>query len=238
MTMMMIAAIFSAVSSEFILTFSVVWKINRTPNASSLRNISFPLFFTCNNVSYYSCCFALCFHCLCVRCTQEIQADVKEHKELMTELDKTGTHLKYFSQKQDVVLVKNLLSGVQHRWDKLLLSVAERDRLLDHADREARQFRDSWSAFDAWLNSTEQTLDADMATPLSTIDPEAIRAQIARHKEFQRALGAKQSVLDAVNRAGRSLRDRCSKTDAAEIQDMMSKMKNKWNNMCGKSVDR
>jgi len=156
----------------------------------------------------------------------------------MTELDKTGTHLKYFSQKQDVVLVKNLLSSVQHRWDKLRLRLAERDRLLNHADREAQQFRDAWSTFDAWLGATEQTLDADMATPLSTVDPEAIRAQIARHKEFQRGLGAKQAVLDTVNRTGRNLRDRCSKTDAKEIQDMLSKIKNKWNVVCGKSVDR
>jgi len=169
---------------------------------------------------------------------QEIQAEVKDHEDLMSELDKTGTHLKYFSQKQDVVLVKNLLSSVQHRWDKLLLQVAERQRQLDHADREAHQFRDAWSAFDTWLSCTEDALDADMASPLSTIDPDAIRAQMARHKEFQRALGAKQSVLDTVSRAGRSLRDRCSKTDAVEIQDMLTKIKNKWNNLCGKSVDR
>jgi len=137
-----------------------------------------------------------------------------------------------------VVLVKNLLSSVQHRWDKLLLQVAERQRQLDHADREAHQFRNAWSAFDTWLSCTEDALDADMASPLSTIDPDAIRAQMARHKEFQRALGAKQSVLDTVSRAGRSLRDRCSKTDAVEIQDMLTKIKNKWNNLCGKSVDR
>jgi len=169
---------------------------------------------------------------------QEIDAEVKDNEDLMSELDKAGTHLKYFSQKQDVVLVKNLLSATQHRWDKLQLRVAERSRQLDHADREAQQFRDSWSAFDTWLKSTEQALDADMVAPLSTVDPEAIRVQIARHKEFQRALGAKQSVLDAVNRAGRNLRDRCSKTDAVEIQDMLTKIKNKWNNLCGKSVDR
>ena len=57
---------------------------------------------------------------------QEIESEVKGHEELMSELDRTGTHLKYFSQKQDVILVKNLLSGVQHRWDKLLLRLAER----------------------------------------------------------------------------------------------------------------
>jgi len=99
---------------------------------------------------------------------KEIQDDVKDHEKLMAELDKTATHLKYFSQKQDVLLVKNLSSSVQHRWSKLGLRLAERSRLLDHADREAQQFRDVWSLFDAWLDSTEQALDVDMAAPLST----------------------------------------------------------------------
>ena len=65
-------------------------------------------------------------------------------------------------------------------------------RLLDHADREAAQFRDSWTAFDSWLDSTDRALDVEMSSPLSTVDPESIRAQISRHKEFQRTLGTSQ----------------------------------------------
>lgn len=37
------------------------------------------------------------------------QKDVGVHRETMLQLDKKGTHLKYFSQKQDVILIKNLL---------------------------------------------------------------------------------------------------------------------------------
>ena len=43
------------------------------------------------------------------------QKDVGVHRETMLNLDKKGTHLKYFSQKQDVILIKNLLISVQHR---------------------------------------------------------------------------------------------------------------------------
>lgn len=43
------------------------------------------------------------------------QKDVGVHRETMLNLDKKGTHLKYFSQKQDVILIKNLLVSVQHR---------------------------------------------------------------------------------------------------------------------------
>nr|NVI78385.1 short stop [Cucujiformia] len=45
------------------------------------------------------------------------QKDVSSHREVMLNLDKKGTHLKYFSQKQDVILIKNLLISVQHRWE-------------------------------------------------------------------------------------------------------------------------
>lgn len=54
------------------------------------------------------------------------QKDVGIHRETMLNLDKKGTHLKYFSQKQDVILIKNLLISVQHRsvylFSKLKLS--------------------------------------------------------------------------------------------------------------------
>ena len=57
----------------------------------------------------------------------------------MIKLDKTGTHLKYFSQKQDVVLIKNLLASVQQRWEKIVSRTAERTRHLERGFKEAKQ---------------------------------------------------------------------------------------------------
>ncbi|MEQ2163893.1 hypothetical protein GOODEAATRI_000877 [Goodea atripinnis] len=65
--------------------------------------------------------------------------EVNSHREHIIELDKTGTHLKYFSQKQDVVLIKNLLLSVQGRWEKLVQRSVERGRLLDDARKRAKQ---------------------------------------------------------------------------------------------------
>lgn len=65
--------------------------------------------------------------------------EVNSHREQIIELDKTGTHLKYFSQKQDVVLIKNLLISVQGRWEKLVQRSVERGRLLDDARKRAKQ---------------------------------------------------------------------------------------------------
>ena len=41
---------------------------------------------------------------------KHFQKDIDAHRETMLNLDKKGTHLKYFSQKQDVNLIKNLSS--------------------------------------------------------------------------------------------------------------------------------
>ena len=88
---------------------------------------------------------------------------MKDHEGLMSDLNETGTHLKYFSQKQDVVIVKNLLSSVQHRNEKVAMKLAERARHLDRADQEARQFREAWAALDSWLDASEQIMDAESA---------------------------------------------------------------------------
>lgn len=65
--------------------------------------------------------------------------EVNSHRDHIIELDKTGTHLKYFSQKQDVVLIKNLLLSVQGRWEKLVQRSVERGRQLDDARKRAKQ---------------------------------------------------------------------------------------------------
>ena len=65
--------------------------------------------------------------------------EVNSHRDHIIELDQTGTHLKYFSQKQDVVLIKNLLLSVQSRWEKLVQRSVERGRQLDDARKRAKQ---------------------------------------------------------------------------------------------------
>ena len=77
-----------------------------------------------------------------------LQKDISGHREVMVALDKTGTHLKYFSQKQDVILIKNLLSSVQHRWEKVVSRSAERTRQLDHGYKEAKQV--GWRPFSVY----------------------------------------------------------------------------------------
>uniref|UniRef100_A0A3Q3IQ51 Dystonin n=1 Tax=Monopterus albus TaxID=43700 RepID=A0A3Q3IQ51_MONAL len=162
--------------------------------------------------------------------------EVNSHRDHIIELDKTGTHLKYFSQKQDVVLIKNLLISVQSRWEKLVQRSVERGRLLDDARKRAKQFNESWNKLMEWLDESEKTLDSEVEI---ANDPDKIKMQLVQHKEFQKALGSKHSVYDTTTRTGRALKDKTSlQDDNQKLDDMLSELRDKWDTVCGKSVER
>ncbi|XP_072756473.1 microtubule-actin cross-linking factor 1 isoform X20 [Anoplolepis gracilipes] len=166
------------------------------------------------------------------------QKDVGVHRETMLNLDKKGTHLKYFSQKQDVILIRNLLVSVQHRWERVVSKSAERTRALDHGYKEAREFHDSWSNLMYWLDDTEKTLDEVAADGLGGNDPDKIKSRLNRHREIQKALSAKQSTYDTTMKNGKTLKDKAPKTDEPALRELLNELKNKWITVCNKSVDR
>ncbi|XP_074905446.1 dystonin isoform X16 [Buteo buteo] len=162
--------------------------------------------------------------------------EVNSHRDQIIELDKTGTHLKYFSQKQDVVLIKNLLISVQSRWEKVVQRLVERGRALDDARKRAKQFHEAWHKLMEWLEESEKSLDSDLEI---ANDPDKIKMQLAQHKEFQKSLGAKHSVYDTTNRTGRSLKEKTTLADDnLKLDDMLSELRDKWDTICGKSVER
>ena len=162
--------------------------------------------------------------------------DVTAHREVMMNLDKKGTHLKYFSQKQDVILIKNLLVSVQHRWEKVISKAAERTRALDLGFKEAKDFSDAWNELIAWLDDAEQSLD-ELSANVGN-DPKKISMQLAKHKEFQKQLGAKQSMYDMTMKMGKNVQNKAPKTDEETIRNMLIELKTKWSNVCQKSVER
>ncbi|XP_065256758.1 LOW QUALITY PROTEIN: dystonin [Emys orbicularis] len=162
--------------------------------------------------------------------------EVNSHRDQIIELDKTGTHLKYFSQKQDVVLIKNLLISVQSRWEKVVQRLVERGRALDDARKRTKQFHEAWNKLMAWLEESEKSLDSELEI---ANDPDKIKMQLTQHKEFQKSLGAKHSVYDTTNRTGRSLKEKTSLADDnLKLDDMLSELRDKWDTICGKSVER
>ncbi|KAM4834561.1 dystonin isoform 16-T16 [Thomomys bottae] len=162
--------------------------------------------------------------------------EVNSHREQIVELDKTGTHLKYFSQKQDVVLIKNLLISVQSRWESVVQRLVERGRSLDEARKRAKQFHEAWTKLMEWLEESEKSLDSELEI---ANDPDKIKTQLAHHKEFQKSLGAKHSVYDTTSRTGRSLKEKTSLADdTLKLDTMLSELRDKWDTICGKSVER
>ncbi|KAM7408864.1 hypothetical protein PAMA_002539 [Pampus argenteus] len=162
--------------------------------------------------------------------------EVNSHRDHIIELDKTGTHLKYFSQKQDVVLIKNLLLSVQGRWEKLVQRSVERGRVLDDARKRAKQFHETWNKLMEWLDESEKSLDSEVEI---ANDPDKIKTQLSQHKEFQKSLGSKHSVYDTTARTGRALKDKTSlQDDKQKLDDMLSELRDKWDTVCGKSIER
>ncbi|XP_078477699.1 LOW QUALITY PROTEIN: dystonin-like, partial [Lampetra planeri] len=163
--------------------------------------------------------------------------EVNSHRDHIIDLDKTGTQLKYFSQKQDVVLIKNLLLSVQSRWEKLVQRSVERGRLLDDARKRGETgFHETWNKLMEWLDESEKTLDSEVEV---SNDPGKLKMQLSQHKEFQKALGSKHSVYDTTARTGRALKDKTSlQDDNQKLDDMLSELRDKWDTVCGKSIER
>ena len=163
------------------------------------------------------------------------QKDVTDHRETMLALDKKGTHLKYFCQKQDVILIKNMMISVEHRWERVVSKSAERSRALDQGLKETQEFHESWNELIEWLKEAERQLDE---VHTSGNSPDVIKRLLIKHKEFQRMLGAKQGSYDATMKLGRSLKDKAPRADVPVLQDMLDELKSRWNSVCAKSVDR
>uniref|UniRef100_H3AVM2 Microtubule actin crosslinking factor 1 n=1 Tax=Latimeria chalumnae TaxID=7897 RepID=H3AVM2_LATCH len=162
--------------------------------------------------------------------------EVNSHREQIIELDKTGNQLKYMSQKQDVVLIKNLLVSMQSRWEKVVQRSVERGRALDDARKRAKQFHEAWKKLVDWLEEAENQLDSELEI---SKDPDKIKVQLTKHKEFQKTLGGKQPVYDTTIRTGRAMKDKASLSDDIQKLDhLLGEVRDKWDTVCGKSVER
>ncbi|XP_066494280.1 microtubule-actin cross-linking factor 1 isoform X1 [Tiliqua scincoides] len=162
--------------------------------------------------------------------------EVNAYRDHIISLDQTGNQLKFLSQKQDVVLIKNLLVSVQSRWEKVVQRSVERGRALDDARKRAKQFHEAWKKLVDWLEDAENHLDSELEI---SNDPDKIKLQLSKHKEFQRTLGGKQPVYDTTIRTGRALKEKAQFPDDTQSLDhLLGEVRDKWDTVCGKSVER
>ncbi|KAM6899613.1 microtubule-actin cross-linking factor 1, isoforms 1/2/3/4/5 [Xenentodon cancila] len=162
--------------------------------------------------------------------------EVNTHREQVLALEKAGSQLRFASLKQDVVLIKNLLLSVQARWDKLVQRSLDRGRHLDEARKRAKQFHEAWRKLTDWLEEAEKRLDSELEI---SNEPDKIKVQLAKHKEFQKALGSKQPVYDTTVRSGKAMRDKAQlPADQQRLDHLVGEVRDKWDTVCGKSVER
>ncbi|XP_060798785.1 microtubule-actin cross-linking factor 1 isoform X10 [Neoarius graeffei] len=162
--------------------------------------------------------------------------EVNTHREQVLALEKAGSQLRFASLKQDVVLIKNLLLSVQARWDKLVQRSLDRGRHLDEARKRAKQFHEAWRKLTDWLEEAEKRLDSELEI---SNEPDKIKVQLTKHKEFQKALGSKQPVYDTTVRSGKAMRDKATlPADTHKLENLLGEVRDKWDTVCGKSVER
>nr|XP_033809536.1 microtubule-actin cross-linking factor 1 isoform X12 [Geotrypetes seraphini] len=162
--------------------------------------------------------------------------EVNSHRDQIIELDKMGNQLKFLSQKQDVVLIKNLLVSMQSRWEKVVQRSVDRGRALDDAKKRAKQFHEAWKKLIDWLEDAENHLDSELDI---SNDPDKIKRQLSKHKEFQKTLGSRQPVYDTTVRTGRSLKEKALLADDSQkLDNLLGEVRDKWDTVCGKSVER
>jgi len=189
-----------------------------------------------------------------------MQQDMSTHRELFSDLEKMKTELKASGSagnKQDLVLMNNLVNNLGKRFERMHIQVLDRSKLLETGHKESRLFYDAWKSLTAWLDETESALDSENTTVET--EPDKLRSQLHRHRELQRTLGSKQPTFDGVLRIGRSLQQKSDQAktrrdaaraagsapaeeedveDSQTIHSMLGDLKSKWTSVCNKSVDR
>ncbi|MFT7813234.1 microtubule-actin cross-linking factor 1-like [Arapaima gigas] len=167
---------------------------------------------------------------------QEFMTGLNSHRDLVEALENVGSQLSSISLEQDVVLVRSLLLRVHSRWDQLVQSSLERDQRLEKACTTAEQFKGVWLDLWEWLQEADGRLDVDVE---SSNDPEKINSLLAEHKEFQKVLCSKRPVFYTTVRFCRTIRERATlPADTLKLGNLLGKIRDKWDCVSGKSVDR
>ncbi|CAH8564471.1 unnamed protein product [Schistosoma turkestanicum] len=171
-----------------------------------------------------------------IRDHTELRKEITGHRDALINLDRLGSQIQCQSQKQDVILVKNLLSSIHTRWEQLVSRSAERTRQLNTGLKEASNFLDNWTLLTDWLKEQLVSLEEDGDRVATR--PEKVAYQLALHRELQRALSTRTVAYDGVRRYARQLRDRAPVCDHDELDDMVSELKHLWQAVCTKALAR
>uniref|UniRef100_W5MQ75 Plectin n=1 Tax=Lepisosteus oculatus TaxID=7918 RepID=W5MQ75_LEPOC len=175
-----------------------------------------------------------------------VNAQIQEHRMLVTEVnsysdkmtavESVAVRLKELSRKEDCNVIQNLTVTVKDRYGKLYQRTAERGKALDDVKKQAKQFTESWRLLVDWVAEVEQTLDTHKEIAVSH---EEIKQQLAEQKEFQKLLRSKRPVYEATLKSGRTLKEKSqSPADRQQLDDLLAELRDSWDTISGKSMER
>lgn len=168
---------------------------------------------------------------------KSIQKEMDSHHEDIQSLEKKGSDLRYFSQKQDGIIIKNHLTSMKHRWDSIHAKLNERKNALDQALKESKAFYDGWTSLTNWLRDNQAEVEKVEADLGSSSDPSKIKAALEKIQKIQRALTAKQQEYDSLLQSGKNLISKAPKSDEPELKQMINELKELWQVNCTKTVN-
>lgn len=100
----------------------------------------------CVRFAYFLlCCLVYVSVLLCALCSrvlvdrQSLEEDLENRQEMAKGLDVSGTYIKYFGRKRDVVAIQGQLFDAKLRWKRLRVRTHEKGRHLQQAYRKSKQ---------------------------------------------------------------------------------------------------
>ncbi|XP_035274036.1 microtubule-actin cross-linking factor 1 [Anguilla anguilla] len=174
-------------------------------------------------------------------CTQLLEhrrlvSEVHSYGEKKTTVESAASQLKEFSRREDCDVVRNLIVTVQDRYDKLHQHTMERGKALENVKKQAKQFSESWNMLIDWMVEVERTLDTHKEIAVSH---EEIKLQLTEQKDFLKLLRSKRPMYEATMKTGRTLQEKSqSPMDRKQLEDLVSELRDSWDTISGKSLER
>jgi dystonin len=93
-----------------------------------------------------------------------------------------------------------------------------------------------WHELYSWLVECLESIGQDISVGNQ---PEKIKKQINKHREFHRNISLKQPMFDITMKLGKKIIEKCDvDNDRHQLQDMLNELKNKWQSLCYQSIER
>lgn len=166
-----------------------------------------------------------------------LQKEIESRQDDLQQLEKKGSDLRYFCQKQDGIIIKNHLTSLKHRWDSIMSKQNERKNSLDQAFKESKAFYDNWTTLTNWLKENQVEIEKIEADLGNSSDPSKVKQALEKIQKIQRTLSLKQTEYDAVLQSGKNLLSKASKPDEPELKRMLNDLKDLWTKNCTKTVN-